>query len=278
MEIENKSEVKKEKSRHPLVDKLGILSMFFASIFLIYQSVPPLIENLPGKMDQTIIINNLIILILGIGVLYSVFAFYRRLIFIEYAINSGFEQVIYPRLEPILGEVASVQVEMDELKDNMQMMNLNIDQLRKSITPLRSIDPDISSPNVMSLMRIVVLANISTAAFLFLLQYTKGYVPYVLTIMYILWWLEITYEFDLWKNSKAWTWLFPPIIMIPTLSILIDIIYGGDVLIALTALGLVLYSFAYFTWCMYKVQKALPFDLHLRLREIKNKRLKIQNK
>ena len=278
MEIENKSEVKHKKSKHPLVDKLGIISMVFASIFLIYQSVPPLIENLTGEMDQGIIINNIIILLLGIGVLYSVFAFYRRIIFIEYAINSSFEQVIYPRLEPILGEVASVQVEMDELKDNMQMMNLNIDQLRKSITPIRSIDPKISAPNVMSLLRIVVLANISTAAFLFLLQYTRGYVPYVLTIMYILWWLEITYEFDLWKNSKAWTWLFPPIIMIPTLSILLDIIYGGDVLIALTALGLVLYSFAYFTWCLYKVQKALPFDLHLRLKEIKNKRLKIQTK
>jgi len=268
----------KKRSKHPLIDKLGIISMFFSAAYLIYISAPPLIDNFTGKIDETNFIPNLIILLLGIGVMYSAFAFYRRIIFIEYAIDTAFEQVIYPKLEPILKEVATVQIRLDETKDSMEMVNLNIDQLRKSLTPIQSVDPDISAPNVMSFLRIVVLVNISTATFLFLLQYTKGYIPYVLTLLYIIWWIEITYEFDLWKVSKVWTWVFPPIILIPTLSILMDILYGADKLIGLMAIGLVIYSFAYFTWCLYRVQRALPFDLHIRLRELKDNVLKIRSR
>jgi len=257
-------------SRHPLIDKLGMISMFLSAIYLIYLSAPPLMDHISGNTDDPNFVNNLIVLTLGMGVMYSTFAFYRRIVFIEYSLNSAFEQVIYPRLEPVLREVAEVQVGLDEMRDSMKMVNLNIDQLRKSI-PIESTNPDISTPGITSFLRLVVLVNISTAAFLFLLQYTKGYVPYVLTIMYVIWWFEITYEFNLWKVSKAWTWAFPPILLIPTLSIMMDILYGADKLIALMALGLVVYSTAYYTWCLYRVQQALPFDLHLRLREIKNK-------
>ena len=276
--VPDESGIKKKKSKHPLMDKLGIISMFLASVYLIYLSAPPIIGHLTGKLEETDFWTNLIILLLGIGVMYSIFAFYRRIIFIEYSINTAFEQVIYPRLEPVLKEVAGVQAGLDEMRDRMEMVNLNIDQLRKSITPIQSVDPEISTPNVMSFLRIVVLVNISTATFLFLLQYTRGYIPYVLTIMYILWWIEITYEFDLWKVSKAWAWIFPPIILIPTLSIMMDILYGADKLIGLMALGLVVYSSAYFTWCLYRVQQALPFDLHLRLRELKETVPKIRNR
>jgi hypothetical protein len=275
---DTETEIEKNKSKHPLVDKLGIICMFLSALYLIYISAPPLIDYLTGKLDETDFIPNLIILLLGIGVMYSVFAFYRRIIFIEYSINTAFEQIIYPRLEPVLKEVAGVQAGLDEIKDRMEMVTLNLDQLRKSITPIQSVDPEISAPNVMSFLRIVVLVNISTATFMYLLMYTRGYIPYVLTIMYILWWIEITYEFDLWKVSKAWTWVFPPIILIPTLSILMDILYGADKLMGLMALGLVVYSSAYFTWCLYRVQQALPFDLHLKLRELKETVPKIRNR
>lgn len=271
------SKIERKRSRHPLIDKLGIISMFLSALYLMYLSAPPLIDHLTGKIDDTNFQTNLIILLLGTGVMYSAFAFYRRIIFIEYSINSAFEQVIYPRLEPVLREVADVQAGLDEMRDRMEMVNLNIDQLRKSL-PIQSANPNIHTPNVTSFLRVVVLVNISTAAFLFLLQYTRGYIPYVLTVMYIIWWIEITYEFDLWKISRAWGWIFPPILLIPTLSILMDILWGADKLIGLMALGLVVYASAYYTWCLYRVQQALPFDLHLRLREIKDKVPKIRSR
>ena len=273
------SKIENKSSRHPLIDKLGIISMLLAAVYLISLSAPPIIDNLTGKNDETDLLTDVIILLLGIGVMYSVFAFYRRIIFIEYSINTAFEQVIYPRLEPVLREVSEVQAGLDEIKERMQLMNLNIDKLRKSVViNNQSTDVKISTPNINSFLRIVVLVNISTAVFLFLLTYTRGYIPYVLTSLYVIWWLEITYDFNLWKVSKAWAWIMPPVLIIPTLSIIMDILYGADKLIALVSLGLIIYSSAYYTWCLYTVQQSLPFDLHLRLRELKETVPKIRNR
>jgi hypothetical protein len=269
-DVESGIEIK--KSKHPLIDKLGIICMLLAAVYLIFLSAPPIIDYLTGKNDETYLLTNVIILLLGIGVMYSVFAFYRRIIFIEYSINTAFEQVIYPRLEPVLREVAEVQAGLDEIRERMELVNLNIDKLRKSIViNNQSTYSKISTPNINSFLRIVVLVNISTAVFLFLLTYTRGYIPYVLTSLYLIWWLEITYDFNLWEKSKAWAWIMPPVLLIPTLSIIMDILYGADKLIALVSLGLIIYSSAYYTWCLYIVQQSLPFDLHLRLRDLKGK-------
>ena len=268
---ETNFKIEKEKSKHPFFDKLGIICMFFSAIYLLFLSIPSLIENLTIKLDETDFLYNFIIFLIGIGVIYSAFAFYRRIIFIEYSINTAFEQVIYPRFEPVLREVAEVQVGLDEMRDNIKMLNLNIDQLRKSQMSIQSVDPKISVPNITAYIRIVVLVNISSFTFYFLLQHVGNYMPYILLILYLIWWIEITYEFNLWNISKAWVWMFPTIIFIPTISIIMDILIGPAKLIAYMAIGLVIYSFTYYTWCLYRVQQALPFDLHIRLRELKDR-------
>ncbi|TFH40138.1 MAG: hypothetical protein E4G94_10060 [ANME-2 cluster archaeon] len=273
---ETNIEIDKKKSKHPFFDKLGIICMFFSAIYLFFISVPPLIENLTEKLDETNFVYNLIIFLIGIGVIYSTFAFYRRIIFIEYSINTAFEQVIYPRLEPVLREVAEVQVGLDEMRDYIKMLNLNLDQLRKSQMSIQSADPKISVPNITDYIRIVVLVNISSFTFYFAIQHVGNYIPYILLILYLIWWIEITYEFNLWNFSKAWVWMFPLIIFIPTVSIIMDILIGPAKLIAYMAIGLVIYSFTYYTWCLYRVQQVLPFDLHKRLRELEDKIPKVR--
>ena len=47
------TEIKKNKSKHPLIDKLGIICMFLSAVYLIYISTPLLIDNLTGKLDKT---------------------------------------------------------------------------------------------------------------------------------------------------------------------------------------------------------------------------------
>lgn len=273
---ETNIEIDKIKSKHPFFDKLGIICMFFSAIYLFIISVPHLIENLTEKLDETNFVYNLLIFLIGIGVIYSTFAFYRRIIFIEYSINTAFEQVIYPRFEPVLREVAEVQVGLDEMRDYIKMLNLNLDQLRKSQMSIQSADTKISVPNITDYIRIVVLVNISSFTFYFALQHVGNYIPYILLILYLIWWIEITYEFNLWNFSKAWVWMFPLIIFIPTVSIIMDILIGPAKLIAYMAIGLVIYSFTYYTWCLYRVQQVLPFDLHKRLRELEDKIPKVR--
>jgi len=88
----------------------------------------------------------------------------------------------------------------------------------------------------------------------------------VLTLLYVIWWIAVTAEYDLWKISKSWTWVLVPILIVPTVSIVADILAGSYMLLAWMAIGLVVYTSAYYLWGRYLVHGVLPYDLHSRLK------------
>ncbi|RKY40358.1 MAG: hypothetical protein DRP85_08705 [Candidatus Makaraimicrobium thalassicum] len=248
-------------------EKFGVFSMIIASIYLIYISIFPIIFNLTGDFNAFDLAVNLIILAIGIGVLYSAILFARRTVLYSQSIDLAFED-IYPRIEPVLREVASVDVDLDMMRDRLDAMNLNIEHLRREMRPAdrSQLHGSGGDTSVTAFLHLVLLANITLGAFIFLLQYPRGYVPYVLTILYVVWWLAITAEYDLWKISGAWTWVFVPILLVPTLSITTDILAGSYMLLAWMALGLVAYTGAYYLWGRYLIHDMLPFDLQERLK------------
>jgi len=80
--------------------------------------------------------------------------------------------------------------------------------------------------------------------------------------MFVVWWLEITYEYTLWEKSSAYYWVFFPILTIPVTTILGDIMYGSGILIGSMGILLALYISAYYTWSKYIIEGILPFDLN----------------
>lgn len=247
-------------------EKFGVASMIVASIYLIYISIFPIIFNLTGDFNGFDLVINLIVLAIGIGVLHSAILFARRTVLYTQSIDLAFED-IYPRIEPVLREIASVEVDLDMMRDRLDAMNMNIEHLRREMRPAAQSQPhDPGGTSVTVFLHLVLLANITLAAFIFLLQYPRGYVPYVLTMMYVIWWLAITAEYDLWKISGVWTWVLVPILIIPTLSIMTDILAGSYMLLAWMGLGLVAYTGAYYLWGRYLIHGMLPFDLHEQLK------------
>ncbi len=237
--------------------------MAIASIYLIYVSIFPIIFNLTGDFNGFDLTVNLIIFAVGIGVLHSAILFARRTVLYAQSIDLAFED-IYPRIEPMLREVASVHVDLDMMSDRLDAMNRNIEHLRRQIRPAESPRDagSLSGTSVTAFLHIVLLANITLGVFIFLLQDTRGYTPYVLTVLYVVWWLTITAEYDLWKVSGAWTWAFVPILFVPAISILTNKLAGSYTLLAWMALGLVVYIGSYYLWGRYLVHEMLPFDLH----------------
>ncbi|MEA1907395.1 MAG: hypothetical protein U9N12_10705 [Euryarchaeota archaeon] len=244
--------------------------MILASIYLIYKSIFPIIFNLTGDFDKPDFIANLILLAIGIGVLYGAIVFVRRTMLYTQSIDLMFED-IYPKIEPVLREAASIQVDLELMSGRLDAMNTNIEHLKKQVqTPAGSGGTGAGTgvavgTSVTTFLHLVMLANITLGVFMFLLQYSLWYVPYVLTLLYVIWWLAVTAEYDLWKVSKSWIWVFVPILIVPTISILTDILAGSYVLIAWMAIGLVAYTSAYYLWGRYLIQGILPYDLHRRL-------------
>ncbi len=102
----------------------------------------------------------------------------KRTIVLEQLIDMGFENGIYSRLEPLLREVAGSQVTLSKMEENLKSMNLNISRLRKQSVEFKipgssAFGIDISA-EVSRFLRLVILINITLAAFIFLLNFTRS--------------------------------------------------------------------------------------------------------
>lgn len=261
------------KGTFSTLDKIGSVCLLLASLFLINSSGTPIIEFLRGEiqLDILVIIPDIIFLIIGIFALIVSIRMIKKSIVFEQFLDMGFEEGIYARFEPILREIASAQSETKVINERLDTMNLNIDKLRKRSVELKfgnsnAFGIDISA-QISRFLRLVLLINITLAVFIYLLTFTREFTPTLLTVMFIIWWLEITYDFNLWHRNSAYIWVFFPVLTIPVTAILSAIILGHDLLIGVMMLVLAAYSTAYYSWSRYVVEGMLPFDINIILSE-----------
>jgi hypothetical protein len=263
-----------EKTGISLLEKFSIIFLIFTALYLIYLYFMPVIDVLSGKeFNAQDFILNLTILIIGLCAFWGGITLAKKTIAMEQLIDMGFENGVYNRLEPVLEEIAGTQIVIDKMDERLNNMNINIDRLKKRSVEFKipgtgpAFGIDIAA-QISRFLRLIILINITLAAFIFLLKFTRSYTPFVLTMLYVLWWLEITYEYTLWKRSSAYYWVFFPILTIPITTVLGDIMYGGDILLGSMGIGLAIYASAYFTWSKYMIEGTLPFDLNKTINEI----------
>ena len=251
-----------------LFEKFSILFSLFMALYIIYSYYAPVIDVLSGKeFNAQDFIENLTIVIIGLCALWGGITLAKRTIVMEQLIDMGFENGVYNRLEPVLEEIAASQVVFNKMDERLNNMNINMDRLRKRSVELKipGAEPafgiDIAA-EISRFLRLIILINITLVAFIFLLNFTRSYTPFIMTIMFVVWWLEITYEYTLWEKSSAYYWIFFPILTIPITTILGDIMYGSGILIGSMGILLALYVSAYYTWSKYIIEGILPFDLN----------------
>ncbi|UCH88600.1 MAG: hypothetical protein JSV49_10150 [Thermoplasmata archaeon] len=266
--IEYDDSVKKWRERK-VRTKIGLGGLFCIitiSVYIMYISAIELYQMMNDEFVYLSFLYYMIILILGAGAFAGGLKLARSIIMVEYIFDTTFEEEIYTRLEPALREVAKVQVEMDDMKVTMDRMNLNINKLRdhppSHYDPVKSIEATVSI-----FLRYVLLINVSLGILIFMLLYPSNYTPYILTLLFPIWWVGITSEFKLWKVDEVWAWVFMPILIIPVSIIVFDVVLEYGSLIGLIGGGLLVYAFAYRSWAKHYVQGISPFEALRRARE-----------
>lgn len=245
----------------------AIISMVIASVYLILISFFPLVYNFTSSFDPIDFLKNLLYFIAGFGTMAGVFYYLQKDTYLQHVADETFERIIYQRLEPVLKDVAQVQVGINDVHDHIEMMNLNIGTLANKKTQVSAG----SSPQMTYYIKYIVLINITLAVFLFMLQFPFGYIPYIVTILFILWWMIITAEYKLWSVEIAWTWVFFPIIVLPMYTILMNSYLEDYQLFGSLSLGLCIYIISYYFWCSYIAKGVLPFDLQDVIKDIREK-------
>lgn len=246
-----------------------VISMVLTSLYLLVTSFFPIVSNIVTSFEPVNFLMNLFYFILGIGTLAGAFLILKKETYLEHIADHTFDDVVYKRLEPVLHDVADVQVGLSDIHSKLEMMNLNIEKIgrvRESTTP------SVALPSQTSMyVKYVVLVNITLATFLFMLQYPLEYIPYAVTVIYIIWWAVITAEFKLWNVETVWMWVFVPILILPVYTIIMNAYLLDYQMFGSLFIGLCVYIFLYYSWCSSMVRNVLPFDLHIALAEFKKK-------
>ncbi|MDP2844586.1 MAG: hypothetical protein Q8N79_00740, partial [Candidatus Methanoperedens sp.] len=246
-----------------------VISMILTSLYLLVTSFFPLVYNIATSFEPVNFLMNLFYFILGIGSLAGAFLVLKKETHLEHIADDTFDEVVYKRLEPVLRDVADVQVGLTDVHTQLEMINLNIEkigQVREQPVSTAAVPAQTSM-----YIKYVVLINITLATFLFMLQYPLEYIPYAVTVVFIIWWLVITQEFKLWNVESVWMWVFIPILILPVYTIIMNAYLRDYQMFGSLFIGLCAYVIVYYSWCSNMVRGVLPFDLHIALAEFKKK-------
>lgn len=248
-----------------------VISMILTSLYLLITSFFPLVYNVVTSFEPVNFLMNLFYFMLGIGSMAGALLVLKKETHLEHIADDTFDEVVYKRLEPVLHDVADVQVGLNDVQTKLDMMNLNIEKMgavRETITnQAQAAVPGQSTIYI----KYIVMINITLATFLFMLQYPLEYIPYAVTIVYIVWWAVITAEFKLWNLDSVWMWVFVPILILPVYTIIMNAYLRDYQMFGSLFLGLCAYVFTYYSWCSNTVRGVLPFELHIALSELKKK-------
>jgi hypothetical protein len=253
-----------------------IISMVITSLYLLVTSFFPLVYNVVTSFEPINFLMNLFYFILGIGVMAGAFLVFKKETHLEHIADDTFDEVIYKRLEPVLRDVAVVQVGLNDVHDKLEMVNLNIErmsQARETAAPCAipaAVHVEASSAvQISAYLKYIVLINITLAIFLFMLNYPLEYIPYAVTIVYIIWWAVITAEFKLWNVESVWMWVFVPILILPVYTIIMSAYLHDYQMFGSLFLGLCIYVIVYYSRCSSTVRGVLPLDFHIALQQFK---------
>lgn len=265
--------IRKEKEVRHLSpgEYIIVISLILTSLYLLVTSFFPLVYNIVTSFEPVNFLMNLLYFILGIGCLAGVFLVLKKETHLEHIADETFDQVVYKRLEPVLRDVADVQVGLNDVHNQLEMMNLNINKIGKVRETTAHTRQEATPAQSSMYIKYVVLINITLATFLFMLQYPLEYIPYAVTVVYIIWWAVITQEFKLWNVESVWMWAFVPILILPVYTIIMNAYLLNYQMFGSLFIGLCVYIISYYSWCSNMVRGELPFDLHLKLAELKKK-------
>jgi len=244
-------------------EKIGLTVAFFIGLALTIFSLYSLVIDISIEhTDLWSVGVDIFFLLLGVLICYSCIKTYKKAIYYGKLVESAFEEGIYRRLEPLLRKFAEVHVQMEELEARLNGIDKKVDAIMEGqvkAAPGTSISFAVKS---------IFLAIITMSGFFFMIERWIPHPQYAILLFFILWWLLITSEFELFNKAEALLFGFLPIIIVPTGFILthaalvamhVDI--AEDVTICIFFLALVIYAFAYYSWAVLRTKGTLPFDI-----------------
>lgn len=255
-------------------EKMGIISSLIMAIGILIISGFSFIIDF-GKLNMINILIDLILIICSITSLYFIFGIYKRKVVIETLIDTAFQEGVYNRLRPLIENIANSRIDADIILDRMSNIDLKIENILKEqylkrdesevIDTEKYIETEMQRPVMIGtslgfIFKSIFMTIITMAIFMFLVNFNLGRLtPFVTLSIFILWWIFITNEYSLWKNTSSWLLVFFPIAIVPVSVMILGNLVNYNILMAILYASIGIYVFVYYLWAIYTTTGVLPF-------------------
>ena len=213
--------------------------IFFVSLYSFY------VDYSLGKPTLNLIID-LVLIFLSATIVGGSLNIRKKLVSYKVSAEKAFNEVIYSRLKPIMDEVALGIVEINEMRKKLEDVEKKISHIEELATS-QKLTPE-QKINFYFKATIVMLFYLGT--FIYLMQYTLPYNYMISILLFIYWWLFITYEFDIFHRGEALVMLAAPVLIVPSVYILSRVLLG-----VAYAQGIVFLASAFYAYYYYLLAK-----------------------
>jgi len=179
------------------------------------------------------------------------------------------------RVEPLIKLLTETAGKVDSLQEDVLRTDKKVDTTLDYVMNSQNMDASkvmiVPGVSFKFISKLLVLIMFSFASLVYISSYPLGIVHYFIAVIYIAWWFTITSEYNLFGNTAVWLWGIAPILIIPSVGIIMSAIYGLNIMIGILYLFLFIYVYSYFTWASYVTTGYKLIDLKSILYTIRNR-------
>jgi len=191
----------------------------------------------------------------------------KKLTGYEVAVDRAFNDALYSKLKPIMEELALGIIEINSMRKKLEDVERKVSRVEELATTQR-LAPE-EKINFYLKAFIVMLFYLGT--FIFMTQYTLPNMHLVSILLFLYWWGFITYEYKLYDRGEALVMLSAPVLIAPSLYLLLRIVVGIAYTQALIFVASAVYAY-YYHQLAREISSGKSIDIKGKLRSLFKKK------
>lgn len=247
-------------------EKIGLVCTFLISMAILLISSISLYMDFFIKLNYTYTLIDIFIILICFGAIYYIINAFKRRIITDVLIDTAFQHGVYARLRPLIENIAQSHVDTNIILDRLDNVDLKVQNVLKQgyARDVESSEfmkePIAVGTSIKFAIKTMFLMIVTMASFMFFVNFQLiGLTHYTVLLIFVMWWVFITNEYGLWKESMAWGMVFLPILVVPVFVMLLTNLLNYNVLLAMVYFSVGIYTLSYYLWALYAATGSLPF-------------------
>jgi len=226
-----------------LQDNLVTLIALFIGIIIFVLSLFSFHADYQFGRPLTNLIIDVLLLVFSAMLIGGTLNLRKKLSSYEVSANKAFNEIIYSRLKPILEEMAIGIVEINKLSKKVENVERKISVIEE-LAATQKLSPE---EKINFYFKSIIVMIFYIGIFIFMTQYIVSYVHLISSLLFLIWWLFITFEFDIFDRGEALIMLVAPPLIVPSVYLITKTLAGVAATHGLIFILSAVYAYYYYT-------------------------------